>query len=98
MTFVFTLIVSFIMWNKTIDYNERENVIKSIEELRESKASKIELRTVEIHAKEYTDKEVTELKRDLNTGVSTLNKRIDDVISNQKQTNDLLRELIKSSK
>lgn len=96
MMFAFAL---FMISQAIIDKkNDSSSIVKRVEIIEKKKAEKEDV----IKAKEasfaYTDKEINEVKRDLTSGVATLNKRIDDVISNQKQTNDLLRELIKSSK
>lgn len=61
------------------------------------KASKKEVEIAKKEAFVYTDKAVAEVNKDVDIHVNNIHKRLDDVISAQNQTNELLRELIKAN-
>lgn len=74
------------------------SIVKRVELVEKQKASKEDVVKAKNEAIEYTDKSIAEVNRDVDSHVNNLHKRLDDVISAQKQTNELLRELIKANK
>lgn len=87
---VFTIVVFFITTSITNKRLNETAIVKRVELMERSKAEKKEVAEAKKEAFAYTDKEVSEVKEQMQSGFCSLEKQIEYVVKLQEQQLELL--------
>lgn len=100
---LFSLGGGYLIWGVERSAKSKDKLIERVEAVEREKASKLELSTVRIECVAYTDKQITDVKTETKTAIEAIHKNLDLIVKSindeslhRKETNDLLKELIRS--